>query len=64
MRFQSQSQLQSGILQVTTGLSGTFEFRGIPLGTFTLSAFEVVSHGVKNASGSLGTNGQTVDLAI
>ena len=46
LRFQSQSSLQSGVLQVTTGLTGTFEFGGIPLGTFTLSAIEVVSSGV------------------
>jgi hypothetical protein len=63
LRFQSQSQLQSGVLQVTTALSGTFEFRGIPLGTFTLSAFEVVSDGVKSASGALAANGQVIDLA-
>ena len=31
LRFQSQSSLQSGVLQVTTDLTGGFEFRGIPL---------------------------------
>jgi len=62
LRFQSQSQLQSGVLQVTTGVDGTFAFSGIPLGTFTLSAFELVSSGVRNADGSLGVNGEQAAL--
>src|SRR5947207_12650517 len=62
LRFQSQSSLQSGVLQVTTDLTGTFEFRGIPLGTFSLSAIEVASHGVRSASGSITSDGQRVDL--
>jgi hypothetical protein len=62
LRFQSQSQLQSGVLQVTTGVGGTFEFSGIPLGTFTLSAFELVSSGVRTLAGSIGSNGQHVAL--
>jgi hypothetical protein len=62
LRFQSQSTLQSGVLQVTTGLAGTFSFTGIPLGAFTLRAFEPVSSGVRSAAGSLTTGGQEVDL--
>jgi hypothetical protein len=62
LRFQSQSQLQSGVLQLTTGIGGTFEFSGIPLGTFSLSAFELVSSGVRNLTGSLTANGQHVAL--
>lgn len=62
LKFPPQSSLQSGSVQVTTDLSGTFEFSGIPLGAFSLSAFEVVSKGVRSASGTLATNGQVVDL--
>lgn len=62
LRFQPQSQLQSGVLQVTTALGGTFEFRGIPLGSFMLSAFEVVSSGVRNVTGSLASDGQHLAL--
>ncbi len=62
LNFQSQSGLQSGVLQVTTDLSGRFSFGGIPLGTFSLSAFEVVSNGVRTRLGTLTTDGQTLDL--
>src|SRR5439155_6025513 len=62
LRFQSQSSLQSGVLQVTTDLTGTFEFRGIPLGTFSLSAIEIVSNGVRSAAGSIASDGQRIDL--
>ena len=49
---------QTGTLQVTTGLAGTFEFTGIPLGAFTLSAFEVASNGVRSSARSLSAAGQ------
>lgn len=62
LTFQSQSQLQSGTLQITTGVGGTFEFSGIPIGSFTLSAFELVSSGVRRVSGSIASNGQHVAL--
>ncbi len=62
LTFQSQSGLQSGVLQITTDLSGRFQFAGIPLGTFSVSAFEVVSNGVRNLSGSLTTDGQAFDF--
>ena len=64
LRFQSQSSLQSGVLQVTTDLTGAFEFRGIPLGTFTLSAIEVVSSGVRSVTGTLSSDGQRIDLGV
>lgn len=62
LSFQSQTGLQSGVLQITTDLSGRFTFAGIPLGGFTVSAFEVVSNGVRSLSGSLATDGQTFDF--
>ncbi len=62
LRFTPQSALQTGVLQVTTDLTGTFQFTGIPLGSFTLSALEVVSSGVRNVSGGLSTDGQRVEL--
>ncbi len=60
LNFQSQSGLQSGVLQVTTDLTGTFAFAGIPLGPFTIGAFELVSNGVRTFSGSLATGGQAL----
>ena len=62
VRFQSQSSLQSGVVQVTTNVTGAFEFRGIPLGSFQLSAIEVVSSGVRSVSGAVVSDGQRVDL--
>jgi hypothetical protein len=62
LRFQSQTQTQSGVVQVTTDLGGLFRFAGIPVGTFTLSAFEVVSSAVRNATGAIASNGQAVPL--
>ncbi len=62
LRFPPQSTLQTGVLQVTTNLTGTFEFTGIPVGTFTLDALEIVSSGVRTLSGSLASNGQRVDV--
>lgn len=62
LRFTPQSGLQSGILQVTTGLTGTFAFTGIPVGAVTLSAFEVVSSGVRTRAGQIAGNGQQLDL--
>jgi hypothetical protein len=61
LRFTSQTS-QSSVLQVTTGLAGTFEFTGIPLGAFTVSAFELISNGVRTIAGTLGTNGQQFDV--
>ena len=58
---------QTGTLQVTTGLAGTFEFTGIPLGGFTVSAFEVASNGVRSSAGTLSAAGQrfeTGDLVL
>lgn len=62
LRFQSQSGLQSGTLQVRTGLAGTFEFGGIPVGPFTVQVFEVVSTGVRNLTGSIAADGELVQL--
>jgi hypothetical protein len=62
LNFQSQSNLQSGVLQITTDLTGTFSFAGIPLGTFSVGAFEVVSSGVRNITGALATDGQIANL--
>ncbi len=62
LRFQSQTSLRSGVLQVMTGVDGTFEFGGIPLGSFSLSAFEVVSSGVQSATGTVIADGQRIDL--
>lgn len=62
LSFQSQSGLQSGVLQVTTDLSGRFQFSGIPLGAFSISAFEVVSNGVRSLAGSLAVDGQAIDF--
>ncbi|MGE5243271.1 MAG: Ig-like domain-containing protein [Betaproteobacteria bacterium] len=62
LRFQSQSTLQTGVLQVTTDLTGAFEFAGIPLGPFSVSAIEVVTSGVRSASGTIAGGGQRVDL--
>ena len=62
LNFQSQSSLQSGVLQVTTGLSGTFEFSGIPLGPFTVSIFEPVSDGVRTRTGTLTFDGEQIVL--
>ncbi len=57
LRFSPQAG-QTSVLQVTTGLTGTFAFTGIPIGAFTLSAFEVVSNGVRTRAGALSANGQ------
>ncbi len=62
LEFQSQSGLQSGVLQITTDLTGAFSFAGIPLGSFTVGAFEVVSNGVRSLSGSLTSDGQVLSL--
>lgn len=62
LRFQSQSGLQSGTLQVRTGLAGTFEFGGIPVGPFTVQVYEVVSTGVRNLAGSIAADGERVEL--
>ncbi len=62
LNFQSQSGLQSGVLQVTTNLTGQFQFSGIPIGAFNLTAFELVSSGVRARSGGIASNGQIVDL--
>ncbi|MCI0438824.1 MAG: carboxypeptidase regulatory-like domain-containing protein [Chloroflexi bacterium] len=68
LSFQSQSGLQSGVLQVNTDLSGSFgtatepEFTGIPIGPFTLSVFEIISQGVQLVQGSIDADGQVVDL--
>ena len=52
LRFAPQSTLQTGIVQVTTNLTGAFEFSGIPVGAFTLDGFELVSSGVRTFGGS------------
>ena len=62
LSFQSRSELQSGLLQVTTGPLGTFEFVGIPLGPFSISVFERITSGVRARDGSLDTDGQVVDV--
>jgi hypothetical protein len=62
LNFQSQSGLQSGVLQITTDLTGQFQFGGIPLGPFTVSAFEVVSNGVRSRCGSLTQDGELLNL--
>ncbi len=62
LAFASQSGLSTGVVQVTTGLDGSFEFAGIPLGDFTLAAFEPVSRGVRSVRGTLDFGGQVLDL--
>src|SRR5262249_52387259 len=62
LSFESRSELQSGLLQVTTGPLGTFEFVGIPLGPFTVSVFERITSGVRERAGTLDADGQVVDL--
>jgi hypothetical protein len=62
LSFAPQSTLQTGVLQVTTPLTGAFEFTGVPVGAFTLSAIEVVTSGTRSVAGALATNGQRVDL--
>jgi hypothetical protein len=62
LRFTSQSGLQLGVVQITTPLTGMFVFSGIPVGPFTLSAFEVVSNGVRTMTGTLVSNGQRIEL--
>jgi hypothetical protein len=62
LRFTSQTSPQSGVVQSVTPLNGTFSFAGIPLGSFTVSAFEVVSTGVRNASSTLTVDGGRLDL--
>jgi hypothetical protein len=62
LRFTSQSGLQSGVVQMTTPLNGLFSFSGIPVGPFTLSAFEVVSSGLRTTAGTLASNGQRLEL--
>lgn len=64
LNFQSQSGLQSGTLQVVTDINGNFAFGGIPLGAFTLGAFEVVSAGVRTVTGTLTADGQLLDLGV
>ena len=59
MRFTPQSGPRRAV-QVTTGLTGTFEFSGIPVGKITLAAFELVSSGVRTFAGSIASNGQRV----
>lgn len=63
LRFQPQSSLQSGILQITTDLTGEFEFLGIPLGPVTLDAFEPESAGVRQAAGTLTVADPDLDFA-
>ncbi len=60
--FQSQSSLQSGILQITTDLTGEFEFPGIPLKQVTLEAFEPVSAGVRRVTGVLTATSPDLDF--
>jgi hypothetical protein len=62
LRFTSQSGLQSGVVQMTTAVNGVFAFSGIPIGPFTLSAFDVVSNGVRTTTGTLVANGQRLEL--
>ena len=61
LRFTSQTQ-QPGALQRVTGLDGRFTFASIPLGAFSLDAFEIVTQGVRTRTGSLTAGGQIVDL--
>jgi hypothetical protein len=62
LNFQSQSGLQSGVLQVATDINGHFVFSGIPLGSVTLGAFEVVSSGIRTLTATLTSDGQTFDF--
>lgn len=62
LNFKSQSGLQSGVLQVAADINGRFAFSGIPLGTTTLAAFEVVSAAVRNLSATLTADGETFDF--
>lgn len=62
LNFQPGNSLQSGKLQITTDLTGTFSFTGIPLGAFQISAFEVVSSGVITVKNTLSSDGQVLDL--
>lgn len=62
LNFPSQSSLQSGVLQITTGLDGSFDFSGIPLGAFSITAIELKSSGVLKVSGTLTFDGQRIDL--
>lgn len=61
IRFGSQGT-QPGVLQLTTGLAGTFEFSGIPVGAFRLEAFEVVSQGVRILERAIPAANETVTL--
>ncbi|QYZ65331.1 MAG: hypothetical protein OI74_04575 [Gammaproteobacteria bacterium (ex Lamellibrachia satsuma)] len=63
LHFQPQSSLQSGVLQITTDLTGEFEFLGIPLGPVTLDAFEPESAGVRQAAGTLTVADPDLDFA-
>lgn len=62
LRFPPQNSLQSGLLQVTTDLSGTFEFMGIPFGNVTLEAFEPISAGVGGRTGVLDATTPDLDF--
>ena len=61
LRFASQTSLP-GTLQRTTGLDGTFSFANVPLGPFTVEAFEIVTSGVRSRTGSLTTGGQQLNI--
>jgi hypothetical protein len=59
--FQSQTA-QIGALQLATGLDGRFSFTGLPLGEVRIEAFELVSQGVRQRTGTLASPGQVLDF--
>lgn len=62
LNFAPRNSLQSGVLQVTTGLDGRFAFDAIPLGPFTISILEPVSRGVRTRRGVLSASGEVLDV--
>jgi hypothetical protein len=62
LNYVADGGLRTGRLQVTTGLSGRFEFVGIPVGTFSISVFDPFTSGIVRSSGSILTNGEILDV--
>ncbi len=53
---------RSGLAMVRSGTNGTFQFEGVPVGTFGLESVGPGFGGIARASSSLVSNGQTNDL--
>ena len=52
----------SFLLTALTGVDGSFDVSGVPLGSFTLRAEDPVTLGLASAAGTLLTAGETVDV--